>query len=192
MADLPKTEDDRTESQSQVTKAPEVPRVSFALDDETESYEINIGDNSTKDAELLKSALGIKRPGMLVGLLSQVLNATKSHAGPVELNHQYALAFIQSIEPENEIETALATQMAATHIAAIESSRRYMEATSLQQRDSAERAMNKLMRTFTTQMDALKRYRSKAQQVVRVERVTVEDGGQAIVGPVSHGGGSES
>ena len=34
----------------------------------------------------------------------------------------------------------------------------------------------------------MKRYRSKGQQVVRVERVTVQEGGQAIVGHVQHGG----
>jgi hypothetical protein len=33
-----------------------------------------------------------------------------------------------------------------------------------------------------------KRHRAKAQQVVRVERVTVNEGGQAIVGPVQTGG----
>ena len=37
-------------------------------------------------------------------------------------------------------------------------------------------------------MEALKRYRSKGEQRVYVERVTVNEGGQAIVGPVSHGG----
>ena len=35
------------------------------------------------------------------------------------------------------------------------------------------------------QMETLKRYRAKAQQV---ERVTVQDGGQAKVGAVRHGG----
>jgi hypothetical protein len=38
---------------------------------------------------------------------------------------------------------------------------------------------------FTTQVEALKRYRSDGQQTVRVERVTVEAGGQAVVGSVS-------
>jgi len=41
-------------------------------------------------------------------------------------------------------------------------------------------------------MDALKRYRAKAQQTVRVERVTVREGGQAIVGSVSHEGGGNA
>ena len=39
------------------------------------------------------------------------------------------------------------------------------------------------------QMETLKRYRAKAQQVVCVERVTVEDGAQAIIGAVQTGGG---
>ena len=57
------------------------------------------------------------------------------------------------------------------------------------QQDAAERALNKLARTFATQMDALKRYRTGGQQKVTVEHVTVNEGGQAIVGAVSAGGG---
>jgi len=34
-------------------------------------------------------------------------------------------------------------------------------------------------------MDSLKRYRSKGQQPVRVERVNVKNGGQAAVGNVT-------
>jgi len=34
------------------------------------------------------------------------------------------------------------------------------------------------------QMDTLKRYRSKGQQTVHVERVTEESGGQAVVGNI--------
>ena len=56
------------------------------------------------------------------------------------------------------------------------------------QQDSAERAFNKLGRTFAAQVEALKRYRSRGDQTVRVEHVTVNEGGQAIVGNVNHGG----
>ena len=58
----------------------------------------------------------------------------------------------------------------------------------LAQQDSAERAYNKLARTFASQVEALKRYRSAGEQTVRVEHVTVNEGGQAIVGNVAHGG----
>ncbi len=62
----------------------------------------------------------------------------------------------------------------------------------LPQQDAAERALNKTARTYAAQMDTLKRYRSEGKQVVRVERVTVADGGQAIVGAVNGRGVSKS
>jgi hypothetical protein len=82
----------------------------------------------------------------------------------------------------------LATQMAAVHMATMTFARRLAHIENIPQQDSAERAFNKLARTFTTQMEALKRYRTGGQQTVRVERVTVNEGGQAIVGNVETGG----
>ena len=63
-----------------------------------------------------------------------------------------------------------------------------MDQTNYQARESQERSMTRLSRTYLAQMDTLKKYRAKAQQTVRVERVTVNEGGQAIVGDVTHGG----
>jgi hypothetical protein len=56
---------------------------------------------------------------------------------------------------------------------------------SLSQQDSAERAFNKLARTFAAQVEALKRYRSGGEQKMTVQHVHVAEGGQAIVGNVS-------
>ena len=44
---------------------------------------------------------------------------------------------------------------------------------------------NKLARTFAVQVEALKRYRTGGEQKVTVQHVTVNEGGQAIVGSVS-------
>jgi hypothetical protein len=60
------------------------------------------------------------------------------------------------------------------------------DASTIQQQDSAERALNKLARTFITQVEALKRHRTGGQQKVTVEHVHVHEGGQAIVGTVEH------
>jgi hypothetical protein len=83
----------------------------------------------------------------------------------------------------------LAAQMAAVHNASMTFARRLAHIDNIQQQDSAERAFNKLCRTFTGQLEALKRYRTGGQQHVTVRHVTVNEGGQAIVGSVSHGGG---
>ena len=48
--------------------------------------------------------------------------------------------------------------------------------------------MTRLSRTYLAQMEALKKHRAKAQQTIRIERVTVESGEQAVVGSVQHGG----
>ena len=48
-----------------------------------------------------------------------------------------------------------------------------------------------LARGMADMLEALDRKRGKGPQVVRVERVVVHEGGQAIVGPVSAGTSGE-
>jgi hypothetical protein len=63
--------------------------------------------------------------------------------------------------------------------------RRLAHVDNIPQQDSAERAFNKLTRTFAMQMEALKRYRTGAERKVTLQHVSVADGGQAIVGNVT-------
>ena len=90
------------------------------------------------------------------------------------------------MQPNDAAEALLLTQMAATHQAAMMLARRLNHVDNIPQQDAAEQALNKLTRSYAALMDTLKRYRSKGQQTVQVERVTVEPGGQAIVDNVSH------
>lgn len=98
------------------------------------------------------------------------------------------LALVKGVEPKDQVEAMLAAQMAAVHNATMTFARRLNRAENVPQQDSAERAFNKLARTFALQVEALKRYRSGGEQTVRVEHVTVNEGGQAIVGNVTHRG----
>lgn len=61
-------------------------------------------------------------------------------------------------------------------------------ANNIQQRDSSERAYNKLARTFTSQVETLRKLRNGGNQTVTVQHVNVSEGGQAIVGNVKTGG----
>ena len=81
--------------------------------------------------------------------------------------------------------------MAAVQIATMNMAARLGNASSTESRAASEKAFNRLARTFTAQVEALKSYRSKGEQRVYVERVNVEKGGQAIVGNVTHGGGDD-
>ena len=125
---------------------------------------------------------------VIVGLIHQI-SVQGSHGKTFdEEAANFVLAFVDSMQPADAAEAVLLTQMAATHQAMMMMTRRLNRVQTLPQQESAERAVNKLGRTFATQMDTLKRYRSKGQQVVRVERVMVAEGGQAIVGNVETGG----
>lgn len=99
------------------------------------------------------------------------------------------LAVVRGIAPRDPVETMLAIQMAAVHDAMLRSARYGLNSESLPQHDSAMNAMNKLARTFSAQVEALKKHRSAGEQTVRVEHVNVYPGGQAIVGNVNRGEG---
>ena len=81
--------------------------------------------------------------------------------------------------------------MVAVHEAAMECLRRAMlDGQSFEGRQANLGQAGKLTRSYAVLLEALDRHRGKGQpQVVRVERVTVEAGGRAIVGAVSQGGG---
>lgn len=95
------------------------------------------------------------------------------------------------LEPRDAAEAMLVTQMGITHAALACASQRMLDASMATVREAHERSVTRLSRTYIAQLDALKKYRAKAQQVVRVERVTVNEGGQAVVGDVAYGGGRD-
>jgi hypothetical protein len=78
----------------------------------------------------------------------------------------------------------LAAQMAAAHNATMTAARRLAKAENIPQADSASNMLNKCARNYVAQVEAVKRYRSAGEQVVKVQHqhVNVHDGGQAIVG----------
>jgi len=99
------------------------------------------------------------------------------------------LSVVRGISPRDETEALLAAQMAAIHNATMVAARRLNHVETIPQQDSASTMLNKLARTFATQVEALKKYRSAGEQTIKVQHVTVNDGGQAIVGNVNQGGG---
>lgn len=134
---------------------------------------------------------GSGNPKVADGILGQ-LGCLGSHKRRVdEEATNFALAFLDAMQPRDAAEVLLMTQMASVHMATMMLARRLNHVENIPQQDAAERALNKLSRSYAVQMDTLKRYRSKGQQVVRVERVTVENGAQAVVGNVTHGGRAE-
>jgi len=138
---------------------------------------------------LLLKALATTDMDFYSGLISQLLNAGTQGQDVDGKGPNFMLSVIKGVEPTDQLETMLAAQMAAVHMAMMTFARRLAHVENIPQQDSAERAFNKLARTFTAQMEALTRYRGKGQQKMTVEHVHVHQGGQAIVGNVNQEGG---
>jgi len=133
----------------------------------------------------LMKALGTTDDDFLNGLVHQLANVGSQGASPDERGINFMLAVIKGIEPRDQVEAMLAAQMAAVHMASMTFARRLATVENIPQQDSAERAFNKLTRTFAAQIAALKDYRSKGEQRMVVQHVHVAEGGQAIVGNVN-------
>ena len=94
------------------------------------------------------------------------------------------IAFVRGLEPRF-LEATLATQMAAVHALTMRLASQLANSTTSKGQEHAERALNKLARTFASQIETLKRYRTGGEQRATVQHVTVSDNAQAIVGNVS-------
>ena len=135
------------------------------------------------------SSLGSTDTAFVDGLLDQIQAATRSGSSMNLQRYNFTLSIVQGLEPRDHTEAMLAAQMAAIHSQAVTVMGNLRNAELLNQFEAYERAATKLMRTFTSQMEALKRYRTTGQTVT-VEHVHVHAGGQAVVGNVNGGGAS--
>jgi hypothetical protein len=140
-------------------------------------------------ASLTMEALGLSRVAELTGLLQHVVDLTQKDRKPDQYAINHLLALIASVEPQDGIEAMLATQMGAVHQAALRAARQLRASETIPQQDSNSNSFAKLARTFAMQVEALKRYRSGGEQRVTVKHVTVNEGGQAIVGNVDRSRG---
>ena len=154
------------------------------------------GDRSLALAKMTE-AFGSADHGLQMFLLNQAVQTFKdcqSSTGScdegkmVELCDN-AMAILQGIKPQDEIEGMLAVQMVGVHNMAMDAMRFVMISNQYPEaRDRNANRANKLLKTFASQVEVLKKYRTGGQQKMIVEHVHVHRGGQAIFGSVSQGG----
>jgi hypothetical protein len=105
-------------------------------------------------------------------------------SGISEVTLNAALAMIVAAAPKDEIEGALAVQMACMVVLARLGSGGGTERRVAALGSTAAR----LLRAYSTQVEVLRRLRHGGNQYVRVEHVHVNDGGQAVIGNVKPAG----
>ena len=134
----------------------------------------------------LNKALGTTSSDFVNASLFQIQSACRSPLGGIsELSMNAALATVEAAAPRDEIEAALAVQMACTHTAAMAILAKLDVAFATERRVAAfGSAAARLMRAYAMQVEVLRRLRNGGQQFVRVEHVHVSDGGQAVIGNV--------
>jgi hypothetical protein len=112
-----------------------------------------------------------------------------SGPGGRDLSLNVALSQVAELDPQNALESMIVSQMIAVNT----SIGRVMKLAMCEEQTQVGREIylnlaTKLQRTFLQQVETLQKIRGKGQQTVRVEHVTVNKGGQAMVGTISSGG----
>ena len=134
----------------------------------------------------LKKALGTASSDFVNASLYQLQTAAQMHCGGIsEMAMNAALALIEAAKPQNEIEGALAVQMACTHAASMSVLARLRGGHGSERRVIAlGSTAARLLRAYSAQVEVFRRLRLGGQQLVRVEHVHINEGGQAIIGNV--------
>jgi hypothetical protein len=134
----------------------------------------------------LKAALGTTSSDFVNATLVQIQNASRMPSGGTsETSVNAVLAFIEAAEPRNEIEAALAIQMACTHAVTMAVLSRAGGAYGGDRHVAIMASAGaRLLNAFTAQIETMRRLRSGGTQIIRIERVEVSDGGQAVIGNV--------
>ena len=174
-----------------MTKEPNIELSSFgaSLKGSPESgHQVHLAKQDT-----LENLFQTDLPEMANGLLSHCLKVLKANEASDDFagndERAFMLAAIKELAPRDAVERMLAVQMAATHVAMVRAGRWLASADTVEKATAYNSSYTKLARTYTAQMEALRKHRNGGKQTVTVQHVNVEGGGQAIVGNVQTGEG---
>lgn len=104
-------------------------------------------------------------------------------------SYNVLLQGLYEMGPRDVIEGMLCSQAIALYAQGMMNLRRSEQATYCDRAEAYMRQAVKLLRMNQETIEKLEKYRRKGQQTVQVEHVHVHQGGQAIVGTVTTGGG---
>lgn len=94
------------------------------------------------------------------------------------------LAMGAELEPQDAIEAMLVTQISLAHVGLMTAMGRMADARNDQASEGYSRIAARMNQAFINQLDSLRRHRARNSPTVSVGQVTVNEGGQAIVGTV--------
>ena len=166
---------------------------------EIEWIKVNYGDDgafvSTISVDKKDTCMGFPSIEIknTLNLIVRLCNARKGSISKEELLNELnaALSVFTKMKPKDSVEAMIIAQMISVHEMALLASERAL--LTEQPDEFVGKNMNwatKLCRSYASLVEALNKYRTKGQQKITVQHVNVNDGGQAIVGDVTQGGGN--
>ena len=123
------------------TAAEKTPRIKVSHDKKATAISLDHPDELIGSV-LLAEALGTVDGDFVKGLLTQLGNATSQDQRPNESAINFLLSVIKGAKPKDQFEATLAAQMAAIHTATMTFTRQLANVETIEQQDSAERALN--------------------------------------------------
>lgn len=191
---LPSDEESAAIEAARARKKARTPRVNVCVKQDKSGCIVNVGPEHADVAGWLvrlEDALGSTSRAFAISQLNEMIKASQSAGNEIDNSRLNAMiAIVEGASPTNELQAALAVQMAITHFAVLTVTRRALRVDQIPQFDSAGNMAVKLARTFALQAEALAKLQRGGEQVVKV--VHVHPGAQAIVGNVHQGQGGGS
>lgn len=146
------------------------------------------GDCEAQGLLKLQKAFGAVTMDPVNARASELLKYMASVGTDTTDRYNAALSFIESMDPQNQVEVLLLVQMYVTHDAAIRALAMLGSAEWVPQAQTFGNLAAKLLRTSQGQMDTLARMRRGGEQVVR--HIHVDNrGGQAVIAENVNTGG---
>ncbi|MEQ1672364.1 MAG: hypothetical protein ABL893_16045, partial [Hyphomicrobium sp.] len=131
----------------------------------------------------IENAFGTRGSAFALSQLNRLISVCRDDGGKIDVARLNGLlALVEGAGAQNEVQAALAVQMALTHHVAQTVLLRAARVDQIPQFDSASNSAVKLLRTFALQAEVLAKLQRGGEQIVKV--VHVHPGARAIVGNV--------
>jgi hypothetical protein len=115
--------------------------------------------------------------------LSRLSRCTGSEKG-------FYLSVVTGSKPTNQLQVMLLSQLSSVYDESVAAIERLQSARSPEQIESCVNVLTKLMRMSMAQYESYERLCASNETNITVQNVSVSDGGQAIVGNITHNGES--
>jgi len=157
------------------------------LEGTTQRIPVPIDKPHREWAEALREALGTTSNHFVDASLRRLMAATMlpGEAVPTTNSLSAALALIEGMAPENEVQAALAVNAACLHAASANVLGRLGSGGGERRTIMLATAATRLERAFHSALETFYRMKRGNTQVIRVEKIEIQPGAQAIVGNIN-------